>query len=190
MFSSSSSSLRSAPQTCCPSPKVKCQTLSGLRPSLTSTPPGAGAGMEAEEAARQCTAPAMILKSRAHTAACKLRRRGCCGSASSAALHGAHIIVPILTTTQSSHSWRPGPFGEISPWLAMLTGCLDQHNGRRSAYSSTNSWASSRSNLHERSVQLTLHERLRAFDLECRIHHAFDEEFMAAPSTYRAVQGL
>ena len=125
VFSSSSSSLRSAPQTCCPSPKVKCQTRSGLRPSLTSTPPVAGAGMEAEEAARQCTAPAMILKSRAHTAACKLRRRGCCGSASSAALHGAHIIVPILTTTQSSHSWRSGPFGEISPWLAMLTGCPD-----------------------------------------------------------------
>ena len=55
--------------------------------SLTSTPPGNGAGMEAEEAARQCTAPAMILKSRAHTAARKLRRRGCCGSASSVALH-------------------------------------------------------------------------------------------------------
>ena len=25
---------------------------------------------------------------------------------------------------------------------------------------------------------------------ECRIHHAFDEESMAAPSTYRTVQGL
>ena len=35
-FSSSSSSLQSAPQTCCPSPKVKCQTRSGLRPSLSS----------------------------------------------------------------------------------------------------------------------------------------------------------
>ena len=79
--------------------------------SLTSTPPGTGTGMETEEAARQCTALATSLKSRAHTAACKLRRRGCCGSASSAALHGAHIIVPILTTTQSSHSWRSGPFG-------------------------------------------------------------------------------
>ena len=79
--------------------------------SLTSTPPGGGAGMEAEEAARQYTAIAMILKSHAHTAARKLRRHGCCGSASSAALHGAHIIVPILTTTQSSHSWGSGPFG-------------------------------------------------------------------------------
>ena len=36
VFSSSASSLRSAPQTCCPSPKVKCQTRSGLRPSLSS----------------------------------------------------------------------------------------------------------------------------------------------------------
>ena len=34
--------------------------------------PGAGTGMEAEEAARQYTAIAMILKSRAHTAARKL----------------------------------------------------------------------------------------------------------------------
>ena len=67
--------------------------------------PGAGAGMEAEEAARQHTAIAMILKSRARTAACKLRRRGCCGSASSTALHGARIIVHTLTTTQSSHPW-------------------------------------------------------------------------------------
>ena len=122
--------------------------------------PGAGTGMEAEEAARQYTAIAMILKSRAHTAARKLRRRGCYGSASSTALHDAHIIVLTLTTTQSSHSWRSGPFGEISPWLAMLTGCPDQHNGRRSAYSSTNSWASNRFNLYERSVQLTLYERL------------------------------
>ena len=73
--------------------------------SLTSTPPGTGTGMETEEAARQCTALAMILKSRAHTAACKLRRRGCCGSASSTALHGARIIVHTLTTTQSSHPW-------------------------------------------------------------------------------------
>ena len=36
VFVFSSSSLRSAPQTCCPSPKVKCQTRSGLRPSLSS----------------------------------------------------------------------------------------------------------------------------------------------------------
>ena len=85
-------------------------------------------------------------------------------------LHGAHMIVHTFTTTHSSHSWRPGPFGEISPWLAMLTGCPDQHNGRRSAYSSTNSWASNRFNLYERSVQLTLHERLRAFDL--RVSHS------------------
>ena len=55
--------------------------------SLTSTPPGTGTGMETEEAARQCTALATSLKSRTPTAACKLRRRGCCGSAPSAALH-------------------------------------------------------------------------------------------------------
>ena len=82
----------------------------------------------------------------------------------------AHIIVHTLTTTQSSHSWRSGPFGEISPWLAMLTGCPDLHNGRRSAYSSTNSWASNRFNLYEQSVQLTLHERLRTLDL--RVLHS------------------
>jgi hypothetical protein len=134
--------------------------------SLTSTPPGTGAGMETEEAARQCTALAMILKSRAHTAARKLRRRGCCGSASSAALHGAHIIVHTLTTTQSSHSWWKGRLSVA----CHVEGPPAYHDGRRSAYSSTNSWASNRSNLHERSVQLTLHERLRAFDL--RVSHS------------------
>ena len=46
----------------------------------------------------------------------------------------------------------------------------DLHDGRRSAQSSTNGWASNRFNLHERSVQLTLHERLRAFDL--RVLHS------------------
>ena len=134
--------------------------------SLTSTPPGAGAGMEAEEVARQHTAIAMVLKSRAHTAARKLRRRGCCGSASSAALHGAHIIVLTLTTTQIFSIVA----GRASSMVFHVEWPPDQHDGRRSAYSSTNSWVSNRFNLYEPSVQLTLHERLRAFDL--RVSHS------------------
>ena len=104
-FSLSSSSLRSAPQTCCLHQRSNVRLAPA---SLTFIPPGIGTGMETEEAARQCTTLAMILKSRAHKAARKPRRRGCCGSTSSAALHGAHIIVLTLTTTQSSHSWREG----------------------------------------------------------------------------------
>ena len=82
--------------------------------SLTSTPPGTGTGMETEEAARQCTAIAMILKSRAHTATRKLRRRGCYGSTSFTKLHDAQMTVHTLTTTQpfslvavraSLHGW-------------------------------------------------------------------------------------
>ena len=115
---------------------------------------------------RKCTALAKILKSNAHTATRKPRRRGCCGSASSAALHGAHIIVHTLTTTQSSHSWWKGRHSMASH----VERPPAYHDGHRSAYSSTNSWASNRSNLHERSVQLTLHERLRAFDL--RVSHS------------------
>ena len=53
-----------------------------------------------EEAARQYTAITMILKSHAHTATRKFRRRGCCGSASLTTLHGARIIVHTLTSTQ------------------------------------------------------------------------------------------
>ena len=49
-------------------------------------------------------------------------------------------------------------------------GPADPHGGRRSAQSSTNGWASNRFNLYERSVQLTLHERLRALDL--RVLHS------------------
>ena len=46
-----------------------------------------------EEAARQYTAIAMILKSRAHTATRKLRRRGCYGSTSFTKLHDAQTTV-------------------------------------------------------------------------------------------------
>ena len=45
-----------------------------------------------EEATRHYTAIAMILKSRAHTATRKFRRRGYCGSTSFTALHSAQII--------------------------------------------------------------------------------------------------
>ena len=76
--------------------------------------------MEAEEAARQCTALAMILKSRAHTAARKLRRRGCCESASSTALHDAQMTV---RTGQLLNLLIRGGKG-VTPWLAMLRGHL------------------------------------------------------------------
>ena len=88
--------------------------------SLTSAPPGTGTGMETEEAARQCTALAMILKSRAHTAARKLRRRRCCGSASSTALLVLSCLINLITwiynfnqeiksDQHSSDDWRTAP---------------------------------------------------------------------------------
>ena len=46
-----------------------------------------------EEAARQYTAIAMILKSRAHTATRKFRRRGCYGSTSFTKIHDAQTTV-------------------------------------------------------------------------------------------------
>ena len=46
-----------------------------------------------EEAARQYTAITMILKSHAHTASRKFRRRGCCGSTSFTTLHDAQMTV-------------------------------------------------------------------------------------------------
>ena len=62
-----------------------------------------------------------------------------------------------------------GPSG--GPSMAChAEGRPDLHDGRRSANSSTNSWVSNRFNLYERSVQLTLYERLRALDL--RVLHA------------------
>ena len=46
-----------------------------------------------EEAARQYTVIAMILKSRAHTATRRFRRRGCYGSTSFTKLHDAQMTV-------------------------------------------------------------------------------------------------
>ena len=46
-----------------------------------------------EEAARQYTAIAMVLKSHAHTATRKFRRRGCYGSTSFTKLHDAQTTV-------------------------------------------------------------------------------------------------
>ena len=50
-FSSSSSSLQSAPQTCCPHQRSNVRLAPA---SLTSTPPGTGAGMETEEVHCSC----------------------------------------------------------------------------------------------------------------------------------------
>ena len=75
-----------------------------------------------------------------------------------------------LTTTQSLALVEVRALRGFSPWLAMLQGRPDLHDGRRSAQSSTNGWASNRPNLHERPVQLNLHERLRTLDL--RVLHS------------------
>ena len=71
-----------------------------------------------------------------------------------------------LPTTQSSHSWWKGRLSMANH----AEGPPAYHEGRRSAYSFTNSWAPNRFNLYERPVQLNLHERLRALDL--RVSHS------------------
>ena len=78
----------------------------------------------------------------------------------------------------------------VCPWLAMLIGDLtymtdaDQLTrlrtaGRPTGLIFTNDRCSL---LYMNGCELST--------FECRIHHAFDEESMAAPSTYRTVQGL
>ena len=78
----------------------------------------------------------------------------------------------------------------VYPWLAMLRDHLptttdaDQLNrlrtvGRPTGLIFTNDRCSL---LYMNGCELSTSE--------CRIHHAFDEESMAAPSTYRTVQGL
>ena len=78
----------------------------------------------------------------------------------------------------------------VTPWLAMLRGHLptttDAYQlsrlrtaGRPTGLIFTNDRCSS---LYMNGCELST--------FECRIHHAIGKESMAAPSTYRAVQGL
>ena len=73
-----------------------------------------------EEAARQYTAIAMILKSRAHTATRKFRRRGRYGSISFTKLHDAQMTVHTLTNTQPFSLVEVRALQGVCPWLAML----------------------------------------------------------------------
>ena len=78
----------------------------------------------------------------------------------------------------------------VTPWLAMLRDHLptmtdaDQLTRLRTAGRPTGLIS-----MNDRCSLLYMNGcELSTF--ECRIHHAFDEESMAAPSTYRTVQGL
>ena len=78
----------------------------------------------------------------------------------------------------------------VPPWLAMLKDDLayttdaDQLTRLRTARRPTGVISPNDrcSLLYMNGCELSI--------FECRIHHAFDEESMAAPSTYRTVQGL
>ena len=101
--------------------------------------------------------------------------------------HSIPMAVHILTSTYY-FSFVAG--GRGNPWLAVLrapptnTTDTDQLNrlrtaGRPTGLIFTNDRCSL---LYMNGCELST--------FECRIHHAFDEESMAAPSTYRTVQGL
>ena len=100
------------------------------------------------------------------------------------------MIVHTLTNTQIFSFVKVTSLRGVCPWLAMLRDHLtyttdaDQLNrlrtaGRPTCLISTNDRCSL---LYMNGCELST--------FECRIHHAFDEESMAAPSTYRTVQGL
>ena len=130
--------------------------------SLTSTPPGTGAGMETEEVHCSCK-DLEISRTYGSTQASTswlLRERLVYGApwcTHNRKYFDNYSIFSLVVERASSMDfhveWPPA-----------------YHDGRRSAYSLTNSWASNRFNLHERSVQLNLHERLRALDL--RVLHS------------------
>ena len=140
-----------------------------------------------EEAAQHYTTIAIVLKPRAHMTTHKSQRRGCYGNTSLTTHHDAQTTVRVLTNSQI-FSLVAG--GRGNPWLAMLratptnTTDADQLTrlrtaGRPTGLISTNDRCSL---LYMNGCELST--------FECCIHHAIGEESMAAPSTYRTVQGL
>ena len=128
----------------------------------------------------------MILESPARTAAHNFQCSGCYENTLLTILHDARMT---MHTGRLPNLLSRGGKG-VYPWLAMLRDHLptttdaDQLNrlrkaGRPTGLIFTNDRCSL---LYMNGCELST--------FECRIHHAFDEESMAAPSTYRTVQGL
>ena len=143
-----------------------------------------------EEAAQHYTTIAIVLKPRAHMTTHKSQRRGCYGNTSLTTHHDAQTTVRVLTNSQIFSFVEVRALRGVCPWLPTLIDDLTyttdayQLNRLRTAECPTGLiFTNGRcSLLYMNGCELAT--------FECCIHHAFGEESMAAPSTYRTVQGL